>query len=220
MTHYRRTPKTIRIDGELPCVHLDLVHPPDTWGFYLNHVRPPRKTAKDIGGVVVAHKILVTAQRPNSFFLIFGFSLDFGLGLGLIRLVNIYQINVWSVILISIHIHTLLILHTHASHLSLNQGSKSDASGIMQHCSLIMTRLQWPVLVTGQPGPSLTPLGPEVPRWLTLDSSLHWHDCVMISAPASLATPAVRMGELGLQPTVTSWCLYFNKNWNILILFK
>ena len=35
--------------------------------------------------MVVAHEILVTAQRPNSFFPIFGFDLglDFGLGLGL-----------------------------------------------------------------------------------------------------------------------------------------
>ena len=37
------------------------------------------------GYMVVAHEILVTAQRPNSFFPIFGFDLglDFGLGLNL-----------------------------------------------------------------------------------------------------------------------------------------
>ena len=54
--------------------HLDLGDLPNItlrgiWGFFLNHVLPPRPS-KGYRGVVgwVFHKILVTAERPNSSF--------------------------------------------------------------------------------------------------------------------------------------------------------
>ena len=54
-----------------------------TWGFYLNHVLPPRPSKSyrvRWGGVVVGWvKILVTAQVLGIWDL--GFGLDFGLGL-------------------------------------------------------------------------------------------------------------------------------------------
>ena len=38
-----------------------------TWGFYLNHLLPLRcLTSQSVGRMSLVHKILVTAQRPNS----------------------------------------------------------------------------------------------------------------------------------------------------------
>ena len=55
-----------------------------TWGFYLNHVLPPR-SSKSYGVVGwVAHKILVTAQRLNS---------SFPFGLGLVNNTNLISLR-------------------------------------------------------------------------------------------------------------------------------
>ena len=55
-----------------------------TQGWYLSHVLPDRhsKRYREVGWV--AHKILVTAQRPNSSFP-FGLKLGLELGLGLVN---------------------------------------------------------------------------------------------------------------------------------------